>query len=172
LEFFDLDLFVFVFISAPHWVFIKFVFGLEIIRDFQNFNRDFQNFNRDFVWKIWLIANFAECGSKPWKGYLITVRTQIFSFFHDSLKFAIDWIFHTKSRLKFWKSRIIFKPNPNLMKTQRGALLNTKTNKFGLRVHNESYYMLFIFIFWYERKSLERDQPNIDSVIITQGLLE
>jgi hypothetical protein len=91
------------------------------------------------------------------------------------------------------------------MKTQRGALLNTKTDKsnskisifienrnfrelfrfsyktaktpksrnaltsfnnwiwrlkFGLRAQNESYYMLFIFIFRYKRKSLERDQPN------------
>jgi hypothetical protein len=79
LNFFDLDLFVLVSKTAPRWVFIKFVFGLEIIRDFQNFNGD-------FVWKIWLIANFAECGSKPWKGYLITVRRQILSFF-----FMIRW---------------------------------------------------------------------------------
>jgi hypothetical protein len=86
LKFFDLDLFVLVFKSAPRWVFIKFVFGLEIIRDFLNFNRD-------FVWKIWFIANFAECGSKPWKGYLITVRRQILSFF--------SWFAEIRDQLNF-----------------------------------------------------------------------
>ncbi len=86
MKFFDLDLFVFVFKSAPRWVFIKFVFGLEIIRDFQNFTRD-------FVWKIQLIANFAECGSKPWKTYLITVRRQILSFY--------SWFAEIRDRLIF-----------------------------------------------------------------------
>jgi hypothetical protein len=86
LKFFDLDLFVLVFKSAPRWVFIKFVFGFEIISDFQNFNRD-------FVWKIRLIANFAECGSKPWKGYLITIRRPILSFF--------SWFAETRDRLIF-----------------------------------------------------------------------
>jgi hypothetical protein len=36
---------------------------------------------------------------------------------------------HTKSRLKFRKFQFISKPKTNLMKTQRSALLNTKTNK-------------------------------------------
>ncbi len=123
MNFFDFNLFVLVFKSAPRWVFTKIVFGLEIIRDFWNFSRN-------FVWKIRLIANFAECGSKLWKSYLITIRRQILLFFHDSLILAIDWIFHTKSRLKFQKSRIISKPKTILVKTQRDALLKTKTNKF------------------------------------------
>jgi hypothetical protein len=50
---FEQDLCVLTFKTAPHRVFIKFVFGLEIIHDFQNFNRD-------FVWKIQSIAKFSE----------------------------------------------------------------------------------------------------------------
>jgi hypothetical protein len=46
---FEQDLFVLTFKRALRWVFIKFVFGLEIIHDFQNFTRD-------FVWRIQSIA--------------------------------------------------------------------------------------------------------------------
>jgi hypothetical protein len=180
-------LLVLIFKSAPRWVFIKIVFGLDQIHDFWNFYRD-------FVWKI----------------RSITVWRLILLFFYGTLIFAILWIFHTKSRTKFRKSRIISKPKTIFMKTQRRALLNTKekTNpsqkfwtfiknrkvrqlfrfsyktaknlklrnaltslntwiwrlKFGLRAQNKSYYILFIFIFWYERKSLERDQPSPYSV--------
>ncbi len=60
---FELDLFVLVYKRVERWVFIKFVFGLEIIRDFRNFSGD-------FVWKIESIENSAEKGLKHWKSYL------------------------------------------------------------------------------------------------------
>jgi hypothetical protein len=50
---FEVDLFVWVFKRAESCAFIKFVFGLKIIRDFRNFSGD-------FVWKIQLIANFIQ----------------------------------------------------------------------------------------------------------------
>ncbi len=68
--FFVLDLMIWVFKSAPRWVFIKIVFGLEIIRVFRNFVCD-------FVWKNQLIANFAEWGLKWWESYLLMIRRQI-----------------------------------------------------------------------------------------------
>ncbi len=86
LKIFELDLCVLTFKRAPRWVFIKFVFGLEIIRNFRNFSGE-------FVWKIQSIANSAEKGLKHWKSYLIMIRRQFlllfwwFAEFCDTLNF-------------------------------------------------------------------------------------
>ncbi len=127
-------------------------------------------------------------------------------FVYRQLGWLCNWIFHTKSRLKFRKSRIISKPKTNLMKTQRSTLLNTKSNKsivqkvwiffenrkvlklfrfsykiaktansetaltsnntwiwklkFRLRVHNESYSILFTHIFDLKRKWFHMCRAN------------
>ncbi len=101
-----MNLFVLVFKSAPRWVFIKIVFGLEIIRDFRNFNRD-------FVWKIWLIANFAKCGSKLCKCYLIMIKMQILLFFSWFADFCDRLNFPYKIAVKISKIANYFQTKNN-----------------------------------------------------------
>jgi hypothetical protein len=117
---FELNLFVSVFKRVERWVFIKFVFGFQIIRDFRNFSGDFGKFK--------VSRNSANHENNKRICVLIIIKC----FKPYSVKFAINWIFHTKSPLKFRNSRIIFKPKTNLMKTQRSTLLNTKSNKSTL----------------------------------------
>jgi hypothetical protein len=65
------------------------------------------------------------------------------------------------------KVRQLFRFSYKTAKTPKSRNALTSLNTwiwrltFGMGAQNESYFMLFIFIFWYERKSLERDQPSV-----------
>jgi hypothetical protein len=121
-----LDSLVLVFKSAPRWVFIKFVFGLKIIRDFRNFYRD-------FVWKIWLIANFAECGSKPWKSCLITVRRQILLFFVWFADFHDQSNFLYKIAVKISKIANIFQTKNNFDENSTWSTLKYQNKQIQVK---------------------------------------
>ncbi len=65
----------------------------------------------------------------------------ILIFFFNSAKFAIEWFFHTKSRMKFWKFRFLSKTKTNLMKAQRRGFIITIHGGFLSRKFHNSIHM-------------------------------
>ncbi len=53
---------------------------------------------------------------------------------------AIEWFFHTKSLTNFLRIQFSSKLKTNLMKTQRGALLNTKTKSWDPKQKSEKFF--------------------------------
>ncbi len=88
---------------------------------------------------------------------LIIIKKLFQCFKPYSAEFAINWIFHTKSPLKFRKSRIISKTKTNLMKTQRSTLLNTETIKSS----SKNFNIIGVSIAFIEEWRVFFGRPNL-----------